>query len=182
MASVIQRSLNTLELGVVNRGFAGREQFAALQIKIDGRCLIERLRYHELPYATREGSPGLAGNYGHPRITSHYLQGIAGLVKGPTVRFPLFNCECELLNCWPLLTSISIEGDRVYWRRFENRSRSEFGGDGYWDYGQFGSFCFERSAYEAEISRICASLPSPRRVLANEVNFEPTWASRASTG
>jgi len=66
----------------------------------------------------------------------------------PGRRVPLLGCICGVLDCWPLVASVDLDGDIVRWSEFEQPHRPE---RDYWD---FGPFVFDRAGYDEALEAV----------------------------
>ena len=133
-----------------------------VRIIIDGADLIDLAREVELPFATREGSPDIAGGYaGLKRAavtppSTHFLGEPNSRIHEWSDRIQVLECDgCREPGCWPLFCRIEVTEDRVRWSDFEQPHRSGSGGGSKWDHRDLGPFEFDRAQYE----RALAALP-----------------------
>lgn len=145
------RSANVLTLAL-------RPATRELDIRVDGRDLIDLAREVERPHAVAAGTPDIAGAYGP--LERGCLSNFAGeflgrgRIRGETV---LVDCSCGVFGCWPLWARIEVGERSVLWTGFRQPCRPE------WDLSTL-SFEFERAAYESEIERIARDLRRPSDV------------------
>jgi hypothetical protein len=147
-------------------------EWFALHILIDGRDLREYVREVELPFATAEGHPQVAGKYAG--IAARWLdapkrylldESDAGYVEDGRVM--VLWCECGEPGCWPLLARIDVGATTVRWSDFVNPHRSADttgaieGRMTAWQYDDLGPFTFERRQYEAALE---AAVREHRRI------------------
>jgi hypothetical protein len=104
----------------------------AVAIFVNGRNLVDIFREVELPFATREGKPDLAGSYvglppeevflPSPRLlgdpTTYYDHDSA---EGKIV---VLGCVCGEPGCWPFRVKIARREDVVIWDGFEQPHRA----------------------------------------------------------
>jgi hypothetical protein len=121
-----------------------------VSIYINGRDLVDILREVELPFATREGHPVIAGSYigfsaKRLMLPSLHLFGRPRLSWGDSGKTPILGCECGELGCWPMLVRIVVAETTVTWTDFEqgHRNREEDG----WSYDGMDPFVFDRQQY-----------------------------------
>jgi len=132
-----------------------------LRVLVDDRDLVELVGEVELPYASAEGHPRIAGAYAgvHPRqlsgsISEHFRGGSGSdLACGPSDKTVLLACECGEAGCWPLMARIELAPGEVVWSDFEQPHRS-----GKWSYEDFGPLVFERGQYEAALTDVEAAM------------------------
>jgi hypothetical protein len=126
-------------------------------IDVNGRSLAELVGDVERPFAEREGSPGIAGNYAglgtqflDLTVEEHYL-GAPGsdLVCGPKDKTVLLVCECGEPGCWPLMAVVDARDDVVSWSDFEQPHRSER-----WSYDALRPLTFERAQYDEALAAL----------------------------
>jgi hypothetical protein len=128
---------------------------------VDGRTLQDRASQIELPYATQEGYPELAGGY--ESIAAEILAPPSRYLFGEPPetakadnkhRLPLLDCSCGFYGCWPLCALITVEAEKVIWSDFTQPYRSQEllcdPGDVVWSYTGLGRFIFDLSEYEKE--------------------------------
>ncbi|MEV0582868.1 hypothetical protein [Nonomuraea sp. NPDC050310] len=129
------------------------EMVPPLRILIDGRDLREHVRIVELPFATAEGKPDLAGSYKglseRDKVcwpSTHFLGRplLQWLDDGDTV---LLGCTCGEWECWPLTAQVQVGEETVTWSGFRNGHRAS------WDLGALGPFTFDREQYESALRR-----------------------------
>ena len=124
---------------------------------INGRDLIAMLREVELPFATADGQPSVAGSYGG--LTPLEWDWIGDMIEGKPSPSELADgsiavlaCECGVTQCWPLLARIEVAGERVEMGGFFQPYRRDWRHDG------LGPFVFSR----AEVLREVRGLRSER--------------------
>jgi hypothetical protein len=135
-----------------------------LRVLIDGRSLDELVRTVELPYATAEGHPQIAGAYRgiHPRqlhgsIREHLMGGPGSdLACGPADKTVLLGCECGEIGCWPLMARVEVRDGEIVWRDFQQPHRT-----GTWSYQDLDEFVFDRAQYETAIDQAEGALGRP---------------------
>jgi hypothetical protein len=133
---------------------------SAISVEVNGRPLAELVGEVERPFAEREGSPDIAGNYagiGHrwiDDVDEHY-HGAPGsdLSCGSKDKTLLLGCECGEPGCWPLLARVDASSEIVSWEDFEQPHRGER-----WSYDQLRPFTFERAQYDAALSELRRTL------------------------
>jgi hypothetical protein len=126
-----------------------------VEIFVNDRALREIMTEVELPFATAEGQPVLAGSYGPiwtfdaPRaLISHFRGESSSQIRWDSEdKTVLMGCGgCGEMECWPLTARITFEGDLVRWTDFEQEARPD------WRYDV--QFTFERKQYEAALSEL----------------------------
>jgi hypothetical protein len=151
--------MNVIELRVVPHASG---EFEVVEIVVDGRPLIDRVREHERPFAEREGHPDLAGAYmsiAAPSVCPPSRRLLGEPDKGRDWNSPkvaLLGCTCGVTSCWPLLSTISVTPTTVTWSDFEQPHRRAGSAAVFWDYSGFGPFVFDRAQYEAALMAISA--------------------------
>src|SRR4051794_39068212 len=120
--------------------------YRGVEIVLDGVGLIDRLRQIERPFAEREGSPQLAGEYAwlSARTTflpsRHFLGDTRPCLRdGEDVVLLVCPCGCE--GCWDFVCRISVAAETVTWDGFRQVHRR-------WDYSSLGRLVFDRQQYE----------------------------------
>jgi len=129
-------------------------------ILINDRDLIEMLREVELPFATREGHPSMAGDYqglspaalfedtrvwlGKARKGWNYAEG----------QIVLLGCPYVDVYCWPMSVRVTLAEDRIIWSDFEQQQRDASTGEDQWTYEALGPFAFDRRQYMREVERM----------------------------
>lgn len=130
--------MRSIEFRLVPGGSPDRPQ---IQIVIDGRDLMEHVRAVELPQATADGQPDLAGSYSWLAVDEW--------VENPEFddegRIAVLGCECGVVACWPLMVRITRRGGTVTWSDFRQPHRD-------WTYDQLGPFTFRESDYDRAVS------------------------------
>ena len=125
--------MNTLEL---RRGALG------VEVWIDSRDLRERVRAVELPHATADGQPDLAGSYEGIPPDEWMRPGVYA-----TGEVAVLGCTCGETECWPLLVRITRTRDEVAWSGFRQPRRT-------WPHEGLGPFTFDRARYEAAVAAV----------------------------
>ncbi|XXT18867.1 hypothetical protein WME94_52435 [Sorangium sp. So ce429] len=150
----------------------GSGGFQPVELRINGRGLIDLVREVELPYALREhddriaggetaeelGPRGaLAGSYlylsgGDVFLPSRnllgepYRHGFGTEPEDPRNRKSLLlQCTCGITDCWFLLATIKVTEDTVVWSDFCQFHRD-------WRY-DLRPFVFDRGKYESQLVR-----------------------------
>ena len=141
--------MDTLRLEIGKREDPADGLVDVVGIFTNDRSLMDMARRVELPFAAREGSPHLAGDYvGLPveavLFPSRRLLGDRG------ERYDDWGGRISVLGCgvvgyWPLQAVIDATEDRVTWSGFEQPHRRG------WDHGALGPFPFDRNEYEAAL-------------------------------
>ena len=122
-------------------------------IEIDGMSLIDLVREIEMPMATNEGAPNIAGAYmgiaamNHLPPSQHFLGVHDRPVRDDAKTDVLWCRDCGEPGCWPLNVSISTDGDIVTWSEFEQPHRRGTNGNPPWVYDEFGPFVFRIKQY-----------------------------------
>lgn len=149
--------------------YADKPSSAAVGILIDGRSLMELVREVELPFATEEGKPRVAGNYVWLRLkwlpdVWQYFHGMSDQSENYPYKTPLLECgTCGVPGCWPLLTRIEVKDTNIVWRLFEQpyrRKKYETRRVKHWKYTGFGPFRFDREQYESALRSLEAERPA----------------------
>jgi len=141
-----------------------------VRISINGRDMIDLVREVELPFATREGRPQLAGAYAYFGPVATFLPSRHFLGE-PTYdwsdgqgRCYLLSCTCGWPDCWPLSARIELREHEVIWSDFRQPHRGPQCERGEWRYDGLGPFAFDRELYEHSL----AAEPVPRREVSRE--------------
>ena len=122
---------------------------------VNGQSLIKILREIELPFASDEGSPSIAGAYqGIPLVVaflpSRHLLGESALAyDGTAGRIAVLQCKCGLPGCWPFEVRVGLTSEKVTWTDYiqpHRRDKSKR-----WTYEALPPFEFVRRDYEAQL-------------------------------
>lgn len=144
--------MNHLTLNVIEVGDEFDKPPQRLQILIDGNSFLDLVREVELPWATREGYPGLAGSYiwfqPYRWVVDRDLSA-AELPEGGSKHICFLVCGCEHLGCKTFSGQISRHGGTVVWSNFRNDNRGPN-----WRLDALGPFVFDLEQYQAEIGGI----------------------------
>jgi hypothetical protein len=135
---------------------------------VNGRDLRDLVRNAELPFATAERHPDIAGGYAgvgaELLMSDHFLGHGQGTYKGDVLeresapnRVAVLACECGEVGCWPLIVSIDVDEDIVNRSAFHQPYRRN------WTYGTLVPFTFHRAEYEAALRRAGASVDVPKQ-------------------
>jgi hypothetical protein len=138
-----------------------------VRILVNGRELIELVREIELPFATREGHPDLAGDYGYfgPMFVfsparHFYGEPAHGWTDGPGRIFVLA-CSCGIPECWALSAHAEVGTTEVTWADFRQPYRRADSKAGEWRHDGLGPFKFDRRLYDRELEKT-PTPPKPR--------------------
>lgn len=121
-----------------------------LEIRVDDAPFLDLVREAEYPFATREGVPGLAGNYGWPALTPELLRLLAGERPGTQgLVGVLLNCECGWTSCWPLSIRVRMTDRFVLWQDLRQLKRPST-----WRYDAIEPLRFARADYLEQLERV----------------------------
>jgi hypothetical protein len=129
-----------------------------IEIHINNENLINCVLAVELPFATAEGSPKIAGSYaGLPAKTylppSQHFLGVSPHPEFREGKVEVLICgDCGEFGCWPLLATIFVEEHQVTWKGFVQPHRNDPTRQTPWNYERLGPFVFERRQYEAALN------------------------------
>ncbi len=121
----------------------------AVDIFVNGRNLVDILKEAELPSATREGEPDLAGSYAGLPPEAVFLPS-PRLLGEPTTYYDrdpydgnitVLGCICGDPCCWPFRVKITLRDDVVIWSGFEQPHRAA------WRYDEMRPLVFDRTQY-----------------------------------
>jgi hypothetical protein len=126
--------------------------FNGVAIIVNGTRLEDAARIVEMPHASAEHKPALAGDYEPLALTdigsdpTHFLgHPVATWFEdGDTV---LMGCPCGEWACWPLTVRVDVTDVTVRWHDFRTGHRD-------WDLSGLGPFTFDRPQYEAALQAI----------------------------
>ena len=147
--------VDTLQLKVVKELNIFEETTEVVEIFVNGRNLRKIVRDIELPFATRERKPNLAGGYTGLPPENVFLPSRRFLSEREKYydfndsrgRIPVLGCGCGVVGCWPLLVEIVETEDQVIWGNFRQPHR------GSWSYDSLEPFVFDRAQYLAQLER-----------------------------
>jgi hypothetical protein len=147
----------------VNRSW-GPGETEVVDIFVDGNNLIDMAREVELPSASAEGHPSIAGRYqglppGVVFWPSRYFLG-EQTIGGDTYRgkISIVSCAgCGDVFCWPLRARIELHESVVVWKNFEqpyrtSRRRALYGVS-VWKHDKLGPFIFDKEQYLVELMK-----------------------------
>ena len=140
--------MNKISFKLENRKkYDSGHEVSTVNIVVDDKPLAEIMKEYEMPMATKEGSPSLAGDYHAIEVSSlsleqYYLGKDKADWGDEENKTALLGCSCGILGCWPLLCKINIQGNKVIWSDFEQPHR-----DDDWDYSTFEGFVFDKQQY-----------------------------------
>jgi hypothetical protein len=154
----------------------GLPGYLPIEIRIDGRDLIEIVRDVELPFALRDWddraaspSPPAAPRGARAGAFSHlYVREVArsplGLLEEPFDLYArgksrVLQCTCRCLGCSDMLARVELAATSVTWSEFEHIS-ADSSSSRKWSHEQIGPFRFEREAYAAAFAP-CAAYAKP---------------------
>lgn len=149
-------NLDTLKLKLTKCEFGFKAgPSTVVSIFINDKNLIDIVREIELPYATKEGCPQIAGAYSGLYAFNLWDEMIK--IRKPNVEFPpeVLDCTCGCQGCWPLSLKIKEKNDVIVWSDFENVYRTNLTNpDHNWDYSKLGPFTFDKEQYETEMQKL----------------------------
>lgn len=150
----------------ISRPFLDSDRDSGIQIKINGRDLIELVRAVENPFAYKEGHASLAGAYAGLAPngdtcppSKHFLGEPSHANYRYDAKTQVLGCECGEPGCWPLLCLIEAGRTRVRWSEFEQPHRTSKRSKSPWRYDELGPFEFDRSQYEHALEALRQGLP-----------------------
>ncbi|MFD0864044.1 hypothetical protein ACFQ1M_17645 [Sungkyunkwania multivorans] len=146
--------MNKLQIKI-HKSTDGELSRSVAKILIDGIDLIELLNEFEKPFATKEGSPSIAGQYeGLSPTTLHKnLLNLTDNSNSKDNKSDILDCDCGVWGCWAFMTKIEIIDEKVIWTDFEQLHRGKESHT-HWDYSQFGPFEFDETEYNHELEKI----------------------------
>jgi hypothetical protein len=125
-----------------------------VRILINGFDLKDLLKSYELPFATLEGAPDIAGGY---------VDLFPGdLYKKLTVPSTFYSidgkpailiCSCREEGCWPFIVEIEKQENKVIWKNFHQPHRNSKSHN-HWEYDKFGPFEYTKENYEQELKKL----------------------------
>ncbi|NUP11779.1 MAG: hypothetical protein HOW73_37505 [Polyangiaceae bacterium] len=142
----------------VRQPYRDGDRASGLRILINGIDLVELVRLVELPFASAEGSPSIAGAYaGLPPEevcppSRHFYGEPSNELLHSRSKVQILGCECGEPGCWPLLCAITVAGEVVRWSGFEQPHRAGRDDRPSWPYDQLGPFEFDRSQYDRALA------------------------------
>src|SRR5579862_7484530 len=133
----------------ISRPYRDGDRDSGIQIRINGRDLVELVRAVENPFAYKEGSPAIAGAYaGLPPDddtcppSKHFLGEPSASLYRYYTKTQVLGCECGEVGCWPLVCLIEASKTRVRWSEFEQPYRRDQKAHPAWKYDELGPFEF----------------------------------------
>ena len=127
----------------------------AVNVVVNGRNLVAILKEVELPFATREGKPDLAGGYVGLSPEEVFLPS-PRLLGEPTTYYDrdaedgkvaVLGCARGDPGCWPFRVRITLRDDVVIWSGFEQPHRAA------WRYDEMRPFVFDRAQYLSALNQ-----------------------------
>ena len=150
----------------IRRPFREGDRESGIQIKINGRDLVELVRAVENAFADKEDAASIAGAYaGLPPNddtcppSKHFLGEPSRAIYRYGAKRQVLGCECGEAGCWPLLCVIEAGPTRVIWSQFEQPHRSIERSKNPWRYDELGPFEFDRGQYERALETLRVSPP-----------------------
>jgi hypothetical protein len=145
----------------IRRPYREGDWDSGIQIKINGRDLVELVRAAENAFAYKEGSPAIAGAYAGLPLgddtcppSRHFLGEPSARLYRYDRKTQILGCECGEVGCWPLLCLIEASKTRVKWSQFEQPHRSGMRTKAQWSYDELGPFEFDRGQYERALEAL----------------------------
>lgn len=126
----------------------------SVDIFINDKNLIGLLKEYELPFATKEGHPDIAGGYaGMTPEDFIYWFTVADWPGGN--EHAIFTCSgCGEVGCWPMVITESKDNGIVKWSGFHQQHRGPESKASHWDYSNFPSFEFSKENYNTELAKL----------------------------
>ena len=127
-----------------------------VEIRIDGRLLIDMVRDIEALYVT-----SVAGAY-EPASPLHLMNDLdpERPADDPFLRaghagraLDLLICDCGIPSCWSLTARMLLDADRVRWTELESNLNHSQGVR----YDGLGPLVFERASYVAEVRQLATA-------------------------
>jgi hypothetical protein len=135
--------------------YSPKYKLHSVAIYINSRNLLDYVREVELPFATQEGHPEMAGGYvglSPAEVlfpSEHFLgQPLRGQEDTETGKIAVMQCCCGISGCWSLMARVEVGTEIVTWSDFEQPHRMPDWGPCHWKYDGLGPFMFERKQYE----------------------------------
>ncbi len=135
--------------------YSSQYNLHSVAIYINGRSLLDYVREVELPFATQEGHPEMAGGYvGLPPEdvlfpSEHFLgQPLQRQEVTEAGKIAVMQCCCGVPGCWSLVARVDVGAEVVTWSDFEQPQRMPNWGPCHWKYEGCGTFYFGRKQYE----------------------------------
>ncbi|MFD3704372.1 hypothetical protein ACFWUP_14625 [Nocardia sp. NPDC058658] len=149
-----KRSTATSEIEFDYRPWPGRIDVHRIVPRIDTIPLTDLIDTFEIcadmqPAGDAYG--GLVPEFVRFESATDHFHGFSRLTRRK--KTPVLACSCGEMDCWPLLTRITLTGDLVVWDCFEQPYRPTR------DYTGFGPFLFDRNQYDNAVRDL--SPPSP---------------------
>jgi hypothetical protein len=145
------RHVDVLDLHRFRSPRSGAE---VLELRVDGRNLIDLVREAEAASAAGDAQSELAGSYVGPdlwRITDirAHLLGRHDRLFDYEGRTELLLCgDCGEAGCWPFAVRITVDEHTVRWGDYQQPHRP------HWRYDRLPEFVFDCRQYEAAIARV----------------------------
>lgn len=121
-----------------------------VEIYINGKEVVPILKEIEQPYCDAEGTPEIAGGYGHNLPEDLYKALSEAIIEGTYSNkygVELLCCrDCGFSGCWSAITHIRQTEDYIYWESFENNHRKN------WKYNL--SYKFDKAEYDKAMKQL----------------------------
>jgi hypothetical protein len=132
-------------------------------IEINGRDFIDMVREIERPYASK-----LAGAYQGIFPWSNfdpvrYFLAEQDVFLDSNGKLAVLGCTCGEVECWPMMTKISVNQETVSWTNFEQPHRGPRAPKGHWKYSHLGPFIFDRQEYTIALKNLEVELESTNK-------------------
>ncbi len=126
-------------------------EYRPVNIMIDGERLIDRLKRIETPYAKKEGSPDIAGEYlslsiNTTLLPSRHFLGVPYPILAHDDKTAILICTCGCEGCWDFVCRMTFYDTTVTWSDFEQVHRD-------WDYSELLTLEFDRMQYEDQFDQ-----------------------------
>jgi hypothetical protein len=145
----------------IGRPYKNGDRNSGIRLVINNVDLVDLARVVEMPFATAEGSPSIAGAYAGLVMDSHTLPPSDHFLGRPSwsiysygAKTQVLGCDCGEPGCWPLVCSIAATAIHVTMAEFEQPHRTGMRGRAAWSYQALGPFTFDRQQYEKALEEL----------------------------
>lgn len=124
--------------------------FYVVEIYLNGKELVPILKEIEQPFCDKEGTPEIAGGYGHNLPEELYNDLTEAAKEGAFSEdheAALLCCDgCGFSGCWSVMVSVRQTEKYVYWENFRQNHRAD------WQYNL--SYRFDREEYNTAMAQM----------------------------
>ena len=122
---------------------------------INNQSLLEIVRKYEFPYPPKDDPNNIADAYEYQFAYELHNELSDKKYRINDDEVTLLICRgCFEEGCWPFIVKLKELDDCIIWKDFHNPHRLVDSISGFWDFSNFGTFCFDKTAYRKEVEKL----------------------------